>query len=64
MRYRQLGLSELKVSEIGFGAMSLGLDHQANAKILHAAVDRGINFFDTADLYDKGENELSLGKAF
>ncbi len=44
--------------------MSLTGDHQANAQLLHAAFDRGINFFDTADLYDKGFNEASVGLAF
>ncbi|MEO0897808.1 MAG: aldo/keto reductase [Bacteroidota bacterium] len=64
MQYRQLGNSDLEVSVIGLGCMSLGLDHQQNARILHCAMDHGINFFDTADLYDGGENEISLGKAF
>ena len=64
MIYNQLGNSELKVSEIGFGCMSLGLNHNENAHLLHRALDLGINFFDTADLYDKGENEVTLGKAF
>ncbi len=64
MTYNKLATSELNVSEIGFGCMSLSLDHQANAQILHKAVDLGINFFDTADLYDKGENEITLGKSF
>ena len=59
-----LGKSDLEVSELGFGCMSLGLDHQHNAKILHYAVEHGINYFDTADLYDKGENEVTVGKAF
>ncbi|MCI4667721.1 MAG: aldo/keto reductase [Bacteroidia bacterium] len=64
MEYRQLGSSELKVSVIGLGCMSLGLDHKQNERILHAAFDGGINFFDTADLYDGGFNEESIGKAF
>ena len=64
MIYKQLGTSELAVSEIGFGCMSLGLDHNKNSQILHKALDLGVNFFDTADLYEKGENEITLGKAF
>lgn len=48
---------------VGFGCMSLGNDHSSNASLLHKAVDEGITFFDTADLYDKGENEISVGKA-
>lgn len=63
MKYKQLGKSDLKVSEIGFGCMSLGKEHEANAKLLRKALDKGINFFDTADLYDKGENEITVGKA-
>ncbi len=64
MIHNRLGTSELMVSEIGFGCMSLGLDHNKNAQLLHRALDLGVNFFDTADLYDKGENEITLGKAF
>jgi aryl-alcohol dehydrogenase-like predicted oxidoreductase len=44
--------------------MSLGNDHGENAKILHHARDQGINFFDTADLYQKGFNEETVGRAF
>lgn len=43
--------------------MSLRNDHNENTRIIHHAIDLGINFFDTADLYDKGTNEISLGKA-
>ncbi len=64
MKYSHLGNSDLKVSQLGFGCMSLGLDHKQNAKLLHFAVENGINYFDTADLYDQGENEITLGKAF
>ena len=63
MKYNRLGTSELKVSEVSFGCMSLGRDHTRNEAILRQAADSGINFFDTADLYDKGFNEESLGKA-
>jgi len=63
MQYRPLGNSGISVSEIGFGCMSLGTDHAANERLLHQAFDQGINFFDTADLYDKGANETSVGKA-
>lgn len=44
--------------------MSLGGDQSANEKLLREAVERGINYFDTADLYQKGENEVTVGKAF
>ncbi|WP_207514468.1 aldo/keto reductase [Longitalea luteola] len=63
MEYVQLGKSDLHISRIGFGCMSLGDDDAANEKILHRAFDLGINFFDTADLYAKGMNEVSVGKA-
>ncbi len=46
---------------IGHGAKSIG--HGANERLLHKAVDLGINYFDTADLYDHGENEITVGKA-
>ena len=64
MNYRKLGNSNLFVSEISYGCMSLGLDHQVNKQLLQTALDEGVNFFDTADLYDKGENEVSVGRAF
>lgn len=63
MNYHELGRSLLKISEIGFGCMSLGNDHAANERLLHEAIDAGINFFDTADLYQHGLNEESVGKA-
>lgn len=63
MKLHQLGRSDLRVSAVGFGCMSLGDDHRANARLIHQALDAGINLFDTADLYDKGENEVSVGKA-
>ena len=63
MQYHFLGKSDLKVSEISFGCMSLGEDQVANHKLLHQAFDLGVNFFDTADLYQKGWNEESVGEA-
>lgn len=63
MKYTQLGSSELKISQIAFGCMSLGDVHAENEKLLHEAIERGINFFDTADLYQKGFNEESVGRA-
>lgn len=63
MEYLQLGKSGLQISRIGFGCMSLGEDQQQNENILHHAMELGINFFDTADLYQKGWNETSVGKA-
>src|SRR3982751_5615898 len=61
MQYRQLGMSALQISRIGFGCMSLKDNESIN--VLHRAFDLGINYFDTADLYDKGANEILLGKA-
>jgi aryl-alcohol dehydrogenase-like predicted oxidoreductase len=63
MRYRTLGSTEIRVSEIGFGCMSLTRDHAQNERLLHRAFELGVTFFDTADLYDQGENEQSVGRA-
>lgn len=63
MKYNLLGKSNLWISEVGFGCMSLQGDDRENAALLHEAFGSGINFFDTADIYNKGENELSVGKA-
>lgn len=43
--------------------MSLGLDDMSNFSLLNHAVDHGINYFDTADMYQKGQNEITLGRA-
>ncbi len=64
MKYKQLGQSNVQVSEIGYGCMSLGQDHTGNIKLLHRALELGVTFFDTADLYDRGFNEESVGRAF
>jgi aryl-alcohol dehydrogenase-like predicted oxidoreductase len=63
VKYRYLGKSDLQVSEIGFGCMSLGQDKDFNEKLIHEAIHLGINFFDTADLYAKGQNEVMVGHA-
>lgn len=59
-----LGKSTLEVSSIGLGTMSL-LSKNAveSTKIVHKALEAGVNFLDTADLYEKGENEKLIGKA-
>lgn len=62
MVYQQLGKSDLHISRIGFGCMSLKPGNAENEKILHHAIELGINYFDTADLYDKGANEELLGR--
>lgn len=61
MKKRELGRSGLSVSEIGLGCMSLPPEKEQAKKIVDAAIDHGITFFDTADLYDKGENEKVVG---
>jgi aryl-alcohol dehydrogenase-like predicted oxidoreductase len=61
MKYSILGKSDLNVSKIGFGCMSLNNDQKENDILLNLAIDSGINFFDTADLYENGENEFKLG---
>ncbi len=63
MNKRQLGTTDLWVSEISFGCMSLDVTSKDSESLLRSAVDHGINFFDTADLYDKGDNERVVGKA-
>lgn len=62
MKKRRLGNSDLLVSEIGLGCMSLGTDKQKASEIVQAALDEGINYFDTADLYDFGVNEAIIGE--
>lgn len=63
MKRNRLGKSELYVSEIGLGCMSLGTEKKHALSLLHEALDRGINFLDTADLYDEGRNEELVGEA-
>jgi aryl-alcohol dehydrogenase-like predicted oxidoreductase len=63
MRKRQLGQSELYISEVGLGCMSLGTEEKHALSLIDAAIEQGINYFDTADLYDFGRNEELIGKA-
>ncbi|MDP9230675.1 MAG: aldo/keto reductase [Bacteroidota bacterium] len=63
MQYNLLGRSNLRISAIGFGCMSLHNNEAENIRIIHRAIELGINYFDTADLYDKGLNETLVGKA-
>lgn len=63
MNKNRLGQSDLYVSEIGLGCMSLGTDERKAISIVHEALEQGINFVDTADLYDEGRNEEIIGKA-
>jgi 1-deoxyxylulose-5-phosphate synthase len=63
MKRNRLGISNLYVSEIGLGCMSLGTDEAKAVSIIQEALELGINFFDTADLYNNGRNEELVGKA-
>ncbi|WP_347549766.1 aldo/keto reductase [Pseudalkalibacillus hwajinpoensis] len=63
MKTNRLGKSELYVSEIGLGTMSLGTDRDKAVSLIHDALDNGVNFIDTADLYDFGLNEEIVGEA-
>jgi aryl-alcohol dehydrogenase-like predicted oxidoreductase len=62
MNYRQLGKSVLQISEISFGCMSLSANETENDRLINRAIELGINFFDTADIYEKGLNEIHIGK--
>ncbi len=61
MDYAPLGKSALRVSRIGFGCMSLTDNEADNTRLLNRAVDLGINYFDTADMYAMGMNESIIG---
>ena len=63
LKKRKLGKSDLWVTELGLGCMSIGTDEKAAREIIETALDEGINYFDTADLYDFGENEKIVGSA-
>ena len=66
MHYRQLGKAGVRVSAVGIGTNQFGgvVDKQATAIIVHRALDLGINFFDTADIYgNRGGSEEALGHA-
>jgi aryl-alcohol dehydrogenase-like predicted oxidoreductase len=65
MEYRRLGGSGLKVSEICLGTMTFGhgTDAAEAERIVHASLDAGVNFFDTADGYSDGVSETMLGHA-
>ncbi len=67
MELRQLGNTGVQVSPLCLGAMMFGAwgepDHDKSIAIIHAALDAGINFIDTADVYSRGESEEIVGKA-
>jgi aryl-alcohol dehydrogenase-like predicted oxidoreductase len=67
MRYRELGRTGWQVSEISFGAWAIGsawgqVDDADSMAALHAAVDRGVNFIDTADVYGDGHSERLIAQ--
>jgi aryl-alcohol dehydrogenase-like predicted oxidoreductase len=66
MDYRRLGRSGLQVSSLVLGTMNFGnpTEKQESIRIIDVAVDAGINLFDCADIYAKGESERILGEAF
>ncbi|MDQ0230825.1 aldo/keto reductase [Metabacillus malikii] len=68
MKYRQLGNTDLKISELSFGTWAIGgswgkSDDQEALRGLEKAMDEGVNFFDTADVYGDGHSEELLAKA-
>jgi aryl-alcohol dehydrogenase-like predicted oxidoreductase len=67
MRYRTLGDTGIRVSPLCLGAMMFGErgnpDHDDSVRVIQAALDAGINFVDTADVYSAGESEVIVGKA-
>jgi aryl-alcohol dehydrogenase-like predicted oxidoreductase len=67
VEYRPLGATGVHVSPLCLGAMMFGAwgnpDHDESIRIVHRALDAGINFVDTADVYSRGESEEILGKA-
>jgi aryl-alcohol dehydrogenase-like predicted oxidoreductase len=67
MEYRPLGRTGVTVSQLCLGAMMFGAfgnsDHDESIRIIHKALDAGINFIDTADVYSAGESEEIVGKA-
>jgi len=67
MKYRTLGKTDLHVSEISFGAWAIGgtwgdVDDAESMAALHAAIDAGVNFIDTADVYGDGRSEKLVGQ--
>ena len=67
MKNRTLGRTGIKVSPLCLGAMMFGEwgnpDHEDSVRIIHRALDAGVNFIDTADVYSAGESETIVGKA-
>ena len=67
MLYRRLGRTDMEVSAIGFGAWAIGgswgdVDDDESMRALHAAIDEGVNFIDTADVYGDGRSERLVAR--
>ncbi|MEX1130176.1 MAG: aldo/keto reductase [Vicinamibacterales bacterium] len=67
MDYRQLGRTDMQVSAISFGAWAIGgswgpIDDEVSMRALHAAIDEGVNFIDTADVYGDGRSERLVAR--
>jgi aryl-alcohol dehydrogenase-like predicted oxidoreductase len=67
MKYRELGATGMNISEVSFGAWAIGaswgtVDDKESLAALHKAVDMGINFFDTADVYGDGRSEKLIAR--
>jgi aryl-alcohol dehydrogenase-like predicted oxidoreductase len=67
MKYRQLGSTGMKISEVSFGAWAIGadwgsVDDKESLDALHKAIDMGINFIDTADVYGMGRSEKLIAQ--
>jgi aryl-alcohol dehydrogenase-like predicted oxidoreductase len=67
MRYRTLGRTGFEVSEVSFGSWAIGgswgdVDDATSLATLHRAIDRGVNFIDTADVYGDGRSEQLIAK--
>src|SRR4051812_28042724 len=68
MKTRRLGTNGPEISAIGLGCMGMSdfygpADDTKSIDVIHAALDRGVNFFDTADMYGVGRNESLVGRA-
>ena len=69
MNFRTLGKTGFSISEVSLGTWQVGggwggtFNHEVANKIIHKAIDQGINFIDTADVYDAGLSEAAVGKA-
>jgi aryl-alcohol dehydrogenase-like predicted oxidoreductase len=67
MQYRMLGRTGFRVSTVSFGSWAIGgtwgdVNDEESLRALHHAVERGVNFFDTADVYGDGRSERLLGR--